>query len=105
VLDIQNSPFGEFCCFGKKGSRYTFHYEKGFARQDENLEKLAMMVANGFARVDGRFADVDSRFEKVDQSLQAIRGDMLRQGDRFVSQEAFNVRVSALEGKVKAKTK
>lgn len=62
------------------------------------LEKLAMMVANGFTRVD-------EKFEKIDKDLQSIRGDILKQHDKFVSQEVFTSRISALETRVKAKAK
>lgn len=75
------------------------------------LEKLAMMVAGGFARIDERMetmttkADMDKRFEKIEKDLQGIRGEILKQGDKFVSQESLNSRISALETRVKAKAK
>lgn len=79
------------------------------------LEKLAMMVAGGFARIEERFAtkgevtegfkSIDKRFEKIDKDLQMIRGEILKQGDKFVSQDVFNSRISALETKVKAKAR
>ena len=35
-------------------------------------EKLATMVANGFADVHERFADVDKRFDAVDKRFDAV---------------------------------
>ncbi len=94
---------------------------KGFERQDKNLEKLAEMVANGFSHMEEKMDDmvtkeefntfkkkVATRFDSVDESLEKIRADMLKLGDRFVSRFEFETLVSrfnALESERKTKAK
>lgn len=66
------------------------------------LEKLAMMVANGFAHIEEKMAtksEMNKRFEEIEKNLQTIHGDILNQDDRFVSQDVFNTRISVLEAR------
>ncbi len=68
------------------------------------MDKLAMMVAKGFAGVDKKFEVVDKRFDKVEEDIKDIRLDILNLGDRFVSYHTFDSlanRVKVLEEKKK----
>ena len=68
------------------------------------INDLAIMVAEGFERVDKKFEGVDKRFDKIDENVKDIRKDILNLGDRFVSYHAFDTlanRVKVLEEKKK----
>lgn len=71
---------------------------EGFKRADNNLEKLAMSVAKGFASVDERFDKVDERFERVDKRFDKVDATMehnrLELSSRLTSVEK---RVAVLE--------
>ena len=41
------------------------------------IDGLAIMVAEGFDRVDKRFEGVDKRFDKVDENIKDTRKDIL----------------------------
>ncbi len=89
------------------------------------LDKLATMVARGFAHlekkmvtkeefntfkkeVDSRFNGVDKKFKNVEENLQAIRRDMLKMSDQSISRHEFEnlvTRFNALEIKVKGRVK
>lgn len=54
--------------------------EKRFDQIDQNfntvnktIEKLAIMVADGFSNVDKRFEQVDKRFDKVEEDIAELR--------------------------------
>ena len=47
-----------------------------FDRVHESIDKLAVMVANGFSAVDKRFEQVDQRFDKVDQRFDKVEADI-----------------------------
>jgi archaellum component FlaC len=68
------------------------------------IDDLAVMVAEGFERVDKRFNGVDKRFDKIEEDVfglkedvKDIRRDILNLGDRFVRYHTFDV----LAGRVK----
>ncbi len=80
--------------------------------QTATLDTFVTMVASRFDRVDNRFKlyqdETNGNFKKVDENLQTIRQDLLRQGDRFVSEDKFEAHVArfnTLEEKFKAKIK
>lgn len=93
----------------KKGTRKTSK------NKNVTIDDLAVMVANGFGRVEKRFEGVDERFERIEsdikelrEEVKATRRDVLDIGDRFVPRYEFDnllVRFSRLEQKVMGKRK
>lgn len=86
----------------------------------EETNDLAIMVANGFERVDKEFGEVRKEFgevrkeiaevkkdvAEVKENLATTRMDVLGIGDRFVSKHEFSqhlIRFSLLEQKIKTK--
>jgi len=75
------------------------------------IDDLAIMVANGFDKVDQRFDKVESDVSELKSDISElkegnknIRRDILNLGDRFVSFHTFGQlasRVSNLEKKIK----
>lgn len=44
----------------------------------DTIEKLAILVADGFEQVDKRFEQVDKRFEQVDRHFERIEARLTR---------------------------
>ncbi len=47
-----------------------------FEKMHESFDKLAVMVANGFAEVRERFEHVDQRFDRVDEDIAELRNEI-----------------------------
>ncbi len=74
---------------------------------NKTVDSLAIMVAQGFERIDERFNKVEKRLDDVEEISKATRRDVLNLGERFVSRYEFDtlsVRVNKLESKTKNKT-
>ena len=66
-----------------------------------SIDGLAIMVAEGFERVDKKF---DKLEKKIDEDIKDVKKDILNLGDRFVSYHSFDSlanRVKVLEEKKK----
>ena len=46
--------------------------DQNFHTVNKTIEKLAIMVAEGFSNVDKRFEQVDKRFEQVDKRFEQV---------------------------------
>lgn len=46
--------------------------KKATKRKIDTVEKLAVLVADGFEHIDRRFEHVDSRFEQVDSRFEQV---------------------------------
>lgn len=63
------------------------------------IDSLAVMVAEGFERVDKKFDKLEI---KIDEDIKDVRKDILNLGGRFVSYHSFDLlakRVKVLEEK------
>jgi len=77
---------------------------------NQNLDNLAIITANGFARVDTEFSNVkadisglDERLVIVEEVVKNTRQDVLNIGDKFVSRTEFDnhiIQFSRLDKKV-----
>lgn len=70
------------------------------------VDNLAVMVARGFERVDGRFGILEEKVDQLGENVQAARRDILNIGDRFVPRYEFDnllVRLSRLEERMRNK--
>lgn len=76
------------------------------------LDKLAEMVARGFSHMEDKMDkmvtkdDFDGFKNETAENFKKVRRDILAQGDRFVTKQAFDTHVTrfnALEAKVKSK--
>ena len=93
---------------------------KKSVKKSVTIEDLAIMVANGFTRVEDRLGKVEDRLGKVEDRLgkveedlkevredvKATRRDVLDIGDRFVPRPEFDrlfIRVGKLEQRPSAK--
>ncbi len=63
--------------------------DQNFHTVNKTIEKLAIMVAEGFSNVDKRFEQVDKRFEQVDRRFDKVEEDIaeLRLEIRGIRQE------------------
>ena len=65
-------------------------------------DDLAIMVAEGFNRVEKKIDNVDKGLSRVKDDIKDIRKDILCLGDRFVSYHTFDAlasRVKVIEEK------
>lgn len=91
-------------------------------KKSVTIDDLAVMVAKGFDRVEGRIGNVEDRLGNVEErlgnvegrlgnvedGLKATRRDILNIGDRFVPRFEFDnllIRVGKLEQKGQGKSR
>ena len=75
--------------------------KQGKKTKKVTIDGLAIMVAEGFERIDKR---LDKDFAEVKEDVKDVRRDILNLGDKFVSYHTFDLlahRVKVLEQKKK----
>lgn len=56
-------------------------------RKIDTIEKLAILVVDGFEQVDKRFEQVDKRFDRIDHELHTMKEDIA-----YIKQEVKDIR-------------
>lgn len=72
----------------------------------EVVDRLAIMMFNGFEKIEKRFQSIDVQFYLIEENFVTVRRDIMNSGDRFPSNYAFDElshRVSVLEDSKKEK--
>lgn len=76
-------------------------FKKNTKKSEMTLEKLAVMVANGFNEIHDKFDQVDIKFEQVDKRFDAIDQKLNfinNRIDKFADHERRIVRLERKSG-------